>query len=106
MHQAYVFENKSKYVKSHSTLTEVIGKMYADGFITQEIKEAIEAYQVKISNKEHFLENYIRRTISTSYDAMTTSPVESMNNHTKHGAKVGLCVIFVFTLCSNLNDSY
>ena len=97
MHQACVFENKSQYVKSHSTLTEVIGKMYADGFITQELKEAIEAYQVKISSKEHFL---------MSYDAMTTSPVESMNNHTKHLAKVGLCFISVYTWCSNLYYSY
>ncbi len=58
---------------------------------------ATKAYQVKISTKEHFLANYIRRTKSMSYDAMTTSPVESMNIHTKHEAKVGLCVIFVFT---------
>ncbi len=51
MHQACVFENKSQYVKSHSTLTEVIAKMYADGFITQELKEAIETYQVKSQAK-------------------------------------------------------
>ena len=43
-----------------------------------DIKEAIETYQMKISTKEHFLANYIRRTISMSYDAMTTSPVESL----------------------------
>jgi hypothetical protein len=87
-----VYENKSQYVKSHLTLTEVIAKVYADGVITQELKDAIETYQVKISTKEHFLANYIRRTIVMSYDAMTTSPVESMNNHTKHEAKVGLCI--------------
>jgi hypothetical protein len=92
MHQACVYENKSQYVKSHATLTEVIAKVYADGVITQELKDAIETYQVKISTKEHFLANYIRRTIVMSYDAMTTSPVESMNNHTKHEAKVGLCI--------------
>ena len=92
MHQACVYENKYQYVKSQSTLTEVIAKVYAGEFITQELKEAIETYQMKISTKEHFLANYIRRTISMSYDAMTTSPVESMNNHTKHEAKVGLCV--------------
>jgi len=105
MHQACVFESKSQYVKSHSTLTEVIGKMYADGFISQELKEAIETYQVKISSKEHFLANYIRRTISMSYDAMTTSPVESMNNHTKHGAKVGLflcCIFHTYTIHTNM----
>jgi hypothetical protein len=92
MHQACVYEHKYQYVKSQSTLTEVIAKVYAGGFITQELKEAIETYQMKISTKEHFLANYIRRTISMSYDAMTTSPVESMNNHTKHEAKVGPCV--------------
>ena len=97
MHQACVYENKSQYMKSHSIVTEVIAKVYADGLITQELKEAIETYQVKISTKEHFLANYIRRTISMSYDAMTTSPVESMNNYTKHEAKVCWYILFVCT---------
>jgi len=88
MHQACVYENKSQYVKSHSTLTDVIAKVYADGLITQQLKEAIERYQVKMSTKEDFLAYYIRRTVIMSYDAMTTSPVESVNNHTKHHAKV------------------
>ena len=90
MHQACVYENKLQYVKSHSILNEVIAKVYADGLITQELKEAIETYQVKMSTKEDFLANCIRKTITISYDAMTTSPVESMNNHTKHEAKVCL----------------
>jgi hypothetical protein len=88
MHQACVYENKSQYVKSHSILTDVIAKVYANGSITQQLKESIERYQVKISTKEEFLAYYIRRKISMSYDAMTTSPVESVNNHTKHQAKV------------------
>lgn len=92
MHQACVYETKSQYVKSHSMLTEVVAKLYADGLITQQLKEAIESYQVKITTKEHFLAYYICRTISMSYDAMTTSPVESMNNHTKHKAKVCSCI--------------
>ena len=45
MHQACVYENKYQYVKSHSTLTEVIAKVYAGGFITQELKEAIETLE-------------------------------------------------------------
>ena len=94
MHQACVYETKSQYIKSHYILTEVVAKLYADGLITQQLKEAIESYQVKITTKEHFLAYYIRRTISMSYDAMTTSPVESMNNHTKHKAKVWSCIIF------------
>jgi hypothetical protein len=94
MHQACVYETKSQYMKSHSILTEVVAKLYADELITQQLKEAIESYQVKITTKEHFLAYYIRRTISMSYDAMTTSPVESMNNHTKHKAKVWSCIMF------------
>ena len=88
MHQACVYEKKSQYVKSHSILTDVIAMVYVNGFIAQQLKEAIERYQVKISTKEDFLAYYIRRTVSMSYDAMTTSPVESVNNHTKHQAKV------------------
>lgn len=75
-------------MKSHSILTDVIAKVYANGLITQQLKEAIERYQVKMSTKEDFLAYYIRRTVIMSYDAMTTSPVESVNNHTKHQAKV------------------
>jgi hypothetical protein len=83
MRQACVYENQSQYIKSHSILTEVISKVYADGLIAQELKDAIETYQVKISTKEHFLAYNICRKIIMSYDAMTTSPVESMNNQAK-----------------------
>jgi len=82
------YTNQMNYVKSHSILTDVIAKLYSNGLITQQLKEAIERYQFKISTKEDFLAYYIRRTISMSYDAMTTSPVESVNKHTKHQAKV------------------
>jgi hypothetical protein len=38
---------------------------------------------VKLNNKQQYLANWVRRVIPNSYDAMTTSPVESINSHIK-----------------------
>ncbi len=38
---------------------------------------------MKLNNKQFYLENWVRRAIPNSYDAMTTSPVESINSHIK-----------------------
>ena len=51
------------------------------------MKEAIEAFQIKLNNKRRCLAFYIRKSIHNCYDAMTTSPCESMNRHIKHTSK-------------------
>ncbi len=38
---------------------------------------------MKLNNKQLYLANWVRRAIPNSYDAMTTSPVESINSHIK-----------------------
>ncbi len=50
--------------------------------------KAIENYQVKITGKQNFFAYYVRKSIPMSFNAMTTSPVESENNHIKHHGKV------------------
>jgi len=56
--------------------------------LTAEQHEAFAALQLKITEKERYFSYYIRKEISMTFDAMTTSPVESMNSHLKKVKKV------------------
>jgi hypothetical protein len=87
MHQACVYENKEQYNKSNAVLTGVIRDAFNNGVIDQSLKNAIEKFQVKLNNKQRYIAYYIRKNIHNSYDAMTTSPVESMNSQIKHRIK-------------------
>ena len=87
MHQACVYENKKQYDKSNGVLTGVIRDAFNNGVIDQSLKNAIEKFQVKLNNKQRYIAYYIRKNIHNSYDAMTTSPVESMNSQIKHRIK-------------------
>ena len=87
MHQACVFENKYQYDMSNKILTNVISDAFTKGHIKQPLKEAIKAFQIKLNNKRRYLAFYIRKTIHNCYDAMTTSPCESMNSCIKHSLK-------------------
>jgi len=114
MHQSCVFENKKQYIKSNQILTQVIGRFFQNGVINQELKESIESFQYKIALKEKYLANWVRKEIHNSYDAMTTSPVESINSHIKHKTKAntlnntskslllitsGMCVKLILLRC-------
>jgi hypothetical protein len=88
MDQACVFENKHQYARSNGVLTDVISGLLEDGSISQKTKDAIETFQSKMSGKERYLAFWIRKSVCMTYDAMTTSPVESMNRNIKHKSKV------------------
>ena len=90
--QACVYESQIQY-KSNEILTNVVRGLYTDNVINQQLKEAIETYQVKITGKQCYFAFYCRKTIPMSFDAMTTSPVESVNNHMKHNAGVRVDVM-------------
>ena len=72
---------------SNKILTNVISDAFTKGHIKQPLKEANEAFQIKLNNKQRYLAFYIRKTIHNCYDAMTTSPCESMNSHIKNSSK-------------------
>ncbi len=46
---------------------------------------AIQQFQIVMKEKECYLAFHVRSTISMSFDAMTTSPVESMNSCLERG---------------------
>jgi hypothetical protein len=83
MHQACVFINQQQYNKSNELLTCIINEAHHQGILSDSIIEAFEAFQAKLNNKQLYLSNWVRRTIPNSYDAMTTSPVESIISHIK-----------------------
>jgi hypothetical protein len=87
MHQACVYENKEQYKKSNAVLTGVIRDAFNNGVIIESLNNAIENFQVKLNNKQRYIAYYIRKNIPNSYDAMTISPVESMNSQIKHRIK-------------------
>ena len=58
MHQACVFENKHQYDMSNKILTNVISNAFTKGDIKQPLKEALEAFQIKLNNKRRFLTFY------------------------------------------------
>jgi hypothetical protein len=87
MHQACVFENKYQYDMSNMILSNVISDAFTKGHMKQPLKDAIEAFQIKLNNKRRYLAFYIRKKIHNCYDAMTTSPCESMNSHIKNSLK-------------------
>ncbi len=87
MHQACLYNTKHQYVKSNEIFTTVIKEAYQNDCISDILKEGIEAFQVKINLKQEYLAYYLRKNIHKCYNAMTTSPVESINCHIKHKTK-------------------
>jgi hypothetical protein len=54
-------------------------KWYKDS-LSDECIHMIEKFQTSMKEKENYLAFYVRSKITMSLDAMTTSPVESMNS--------------------------
>jgi hypothetical protein len=87
MHQACVYETKQQYVKSNKIVTAVIKEAHLNCCINVILKDGIQAFQVKMNVKQEYLAYYVRKHIHNCYNAMTTSPVESINCHIKHRSK-------------------
>ncbi len=74
MHQACVYKTKQQYVKSNEILTDIIKEAHLNCRINDILKDAIQAFQVKMNVKQEYLAYYVRKHIHNCYDAMTTSP--------------------------------
>ncbi len=69
-------------------LTEILSSPWCQEVLNTDCIKAIENFQCTMIEKETYLAFYLRKTISMSLDAMTTSPVESMNSSIKNGMGV------------------
>jgi hypothetical protein len=88
MDQACMFENQYQYAKSNAVVTDIITRLLQDGLINHKTKDAIETFQSKMSGKERYLAFWVHKSVCMTYDAMSTSPVESINRNIKHTSKV------------------
>jgi hypothetical protein len=95
MHQACVFENQAQYEKANSILTSVIKEALKKHHISKGLYEAISQFQVQLNEKQSYLAYWARKSVIMSFDAMTTSPVESINCHIKHKSKVSAISILI-----------
>ena len=87
-HQACVYRTKSQYDRSNAILTEMLSSQKCSDELSAQCIKAIEKFQCTMIEKEPYLSFHFRKTITMSFDAMTTSPVESMNSSIKNGMGV------------------
>ncbi len=83
-----MYQAKAQYNRSNMILTEMLSSPWCQEVVSTDCIKAIEKFQCTMIEKEIYLAFYLRKTISMSFDAMTTSPVESMNSSIKNGMGV------------------
>ncbi len=66
----------------------MLSSPWCQDVLSNDCIKAIEKFQCSMIKKETYLAFYVRKTISKPFDAMTTSPVESMNSSVKNGMGV------------------
>jgi hypothetical protein len=80
-----VYQTKAQYDRSNMILTEILSSPLCQDVLSKDCIKAIENFQCSMIDEETYLAFDVRKTISMSFDAMTTSPVESMNSSIKNG---------------------
>jgi hypothetical protein len=68
MHQACVYKTKQQYVKSNEILTAVVKEALLNCRINDTLKDAIQAFQVKMNVKQEYLVYYVQKHIHNCYD--------------------------------------
>jgi hypothetical protein len=84
-HQACLYQTKAQYDVPNIILTEMLSSPLCADVLSKDCIKAIENFQCSMIDKETYLAFYVWKTISMSFNAMTTSPVESMNSSIKNG---------------------
>ena len=83
-----MYRTKAQYDRSNLILTEMLSSPLCQDVLSKDCIKAIEKLQCSMIVKETYLAFYVWKTISMSFDAMTMSPVESMNSSIKNGMGV------------------
>ena len=108
-----MYQTKAQYDRSNVILTEMLSSPWCQQVLSTDCIKAIEKFQCTMIEKETYLAFYLQKNISMSFDAMTTSPVESMNSSIKNRVGVisnsntrwvvrSLCHIHAFIYYMNL----
>ncbi len=69
-------------------LTEMLSSPLCQDVLSNDCIKATEKFQCSMIEKETYLAFYVRKTISMSFDAMTTPPVKSTNTSINNGMGV------------------
>ncbi len=88
-----MYQTKAQYDKSNMILTEMLSSPLCRDVLSNDCIKVIENFQCSMIEKEQYLAFYVRKIMSMSFDAMKTSPVESMNN-----AAAIACILFVIVV--------
>jgi hypothetical protein len=88
MHQACVFGNQAQYEKANSILSFIIKESLKKPHIGKGLYQTISQFQLQLNKKQSHLAYWARKSVTMSFNAMTTSPVESINCHIKYNSKV------------------
>jgi hypothetical protein len=84
-HQVCVYCTKEQYDRSHELLSKMLDLDMCTKIFSPECINAIQQFQINIKERECYLAFYVHSKISMSFDAITTSPDESMNSSLKRG---------------------
>jgi hypothetical protein len=84
-YQTCVYLTKDQCDRLHEILSEMLKPKWCKDSLSDECIHMIEMFQTSMKEKENYLAFYVRSKISISFDAMTTSPVKSMNSALKNG---------------------
>jgi hypothetical protein len=86
-----VHQIKAQYDRPNMILTEMLSSPWCQDVLSNDCCiKAIENFLCSMIKKETYQAFYVQKTISMSFDAMSTSPVESMNSSIKNGMGVNL----------------
>ena len=95
-HQVCVYRTKQQYDQSHELLMKMLVSDMCIKTLSTVCINAIQQFQIVMKEKACYLAFYVHSTIYMPFDAMTTSPVESMNSCLKRGMGIN----------KNLNTRY
>jgi hypothetical protein len=82
-YQACVYRTQAQYHRSHVLLTEMLQSEQARETLSAGCILAVEKFQAAMKDKEQCIAYHVRKDVSLSCNAGSTSPVESMNSHIK-----------------------
>lgn len=85
--QCSTYTTKEMYDRSQRMLSNMLEEQATVDAVGVRCVEAVKGLQNKLKGKERYLAYYLRVGIYMCLDAQTTSPVESMNELTKHGPR-------------------
>lgn len=89
MRQCNTYATKAQYDRSNVFISEWLRDPLTVYMLDKELVECLQSYQANLMSKEQYLAHHVRVKITMCADAMTTSPVESMNDITKNTMRIG-----------------